>query len=44
MTAPPAIELLAVDKSFGDVHAVRGVSLRVEAGTITGIVGENGAG
>ncbi|MBS0221253.1 MAG: ABC transporter ATP-binding protein [Proteobacteria bacterium] len=44
MTAPPAIELLAVDKSFGDIHAVRGVSLRVEAGTITGIVGENGAG
>lgn len=44
MTAPPAIELLAVHKSFGDVHAVRGVSLRVEPGTITGIVGENGAG
>jgi ABC-type uncharacterized transport system ATPase subunit len=44
MTAPPAIELLAIDKSFGSVHAVRGVSLRIETATITGIVGENGAG
>ncbi|HEY6980201.1 ABC transporter ATP-binding protein [Reyranella sp.] len=44
MTAPPAIELSAIDKSFGGVHAVRGVSLRVESGTITGIIGENGAG
>jgi simple sugar transport system ATP-binding protein len=44
MDAAPAIELLGIDKSFGDVHAVRGVSLRVEKGAITGIVGENGAG
>ncbi|WIM10417.1 ABC transporter ATP-binding protein [Enhydrobacter sp.] len=43
-TAPPAIEFLAIDKSFGSVQAVRGVSLRLEAGTITGIIGENGAG
>ncbi|MDP1837712.1 MAG: ATP-binding cassette domain-containing protein, partial [Reyranella sp.] len=42
--AAAAIELRGIDKSFGVVHAVRGVSLRIEAGTITGIVGENGAG
>jgi ABC-type uncharacterized transport system ATPase subunit len=41
---PPAIELLAIDKSFGGVHAVRGVSLKIRKGAITGIVGENGAG
>ena len=39
-----AIELKAIDKSFGSVHAVRGVSMRIEAGRVTGIVGENGAG
>jgi general nucleoside transport system ATP-binding protein len=42
--AAAAIELRGIDKSFGAVHAVRGVSLRIEPGTITGIVGENGAG
>jgi simple sugar transport system ATP-binding protein len=40
----PAIELAGIQKSFGNVHAVRGVSLRIEKGAITGIVGENGAG
>jgi len=40
----PAIELIDICKSFGTVRANRGVSLRVEAGTIHGIVGENGAG
>ena len=39
-----AIELRGIDKSFGSVHAVRGVSLAIEKGAITGIVGENGAG
>ena len=39
-----AIELRAIDKSFGSVHAVRGVSMRIDSGRITGIVGENGAG
>src|SRR5258708_13064867 len=39
-----AIELQGIQKSFGTVHAVRGVSLRIEKGAITGIVGENGAG
>ncbi len=40
----PAIELSGIHKSFGSVHAVRGVSLRIDKGAITGIVGENGAG
>ncbi|MBS0524688.1 MAG: ABC transporter ATP-binding protein [Proteobacteria bacterium] len=42
MTA--AIELERIDKSFGSVHAVRDVSLAIEKGAITGIIGENGAG
>ncbi len=40
----PAIALEGIDKSFGSVHAVRGVSLSIEKGAITGIIGENGAG
>ena len=41
---PPAIDLIGIDKSFGPVHANRAVSLRVDKGTIHGIIGENGAG
>ena len=39
--------LLAVDnlqKSFGGVHAVRGVSFALEAGEILAVIGPNGAG
>ena len=43
-SAPPALELRGVHKWFGPVHANDGVSLAVPAGTIHGIVGENGAG
>jgi ABC-type uncharacterized transport system ATPase subunit len=39
-----AIELRGIEKAFGGVRAVRGVSLSIEKGAITGIVGENGAG
>jgi simple sugar transport system ATP-binding protein len=42
--APPAIELIGIDKSFGPVHANANVNLTVERGIIHGIVGENGAG
>jgi simple sugar transport system ATP-binding protein len=42
--APPAIELIGVDKSFGAVRANKNVNLSVERGVIHGIVGENGAG
>ena len=41
---PPAIELLGIDKRFGAVHANRSIDLRVDKGSIHGIVGENGAG
>ncbi len=43
--APPAaVELRALSKRFGGVLANADVHLRVAAGTIHGIVGENGAG
>jgi ABC-type sugar transport system ATPase subunit len=38
------VELLDIRKSFGGVHALRGVSFRAEAGEVTALVGENGAG
>jgi simple sugar transport system ATP-binding protein len=41
---PLAIELIGIDKRFGAVHANRNINLKVEKGTIHGIVGENGAG
>lgn len=40
----PAIELRGISKAFGPVQANRDISIRVERGTIHGIVGENGAG
>ncbi|WP_349592031.1 ABC transporter ATP-binding protein [Thalassospira sp. NFXS8] len=43
-TVPPAIELRGIDKRFGAVHANNSIDLKVEKGTIHGIVGENGAG
>ncbi|MDP2698037.1 ABC transporter ATP-binding protein [Thalassospira sp.] len=43
-TVPPAIELRGIDKRFGAVHANKSIDLRIEKGTIHGIVGENGAG
>ena len=39
-----AIQLIAINKRFGAVHANKDVNLDVERGTIHGIVGENGAG
>lgn len=41
---PPAVEVIDVQCSFGKVKAVDGVSLRVDSGTVVGIVGPNGAG
>jgi len=43
-SAPPALELRGIEKSFGPVHANRGVSIVIPRGSIAGIVGENGAG
>jgi ABC-2 type transport system ATP-binding protein len=39
-----AIELSGLSKSFGDVHAVRGIDLAVRPGEIVAFLGPNGAG
>ena len=39
-----AIEVSGLNKSFGDKHVVRDVSIQVEAGRICGFLGPNGAG
>ncbi|MFA4929597.1 MAG: ATP-binding cassette domain-containing protein, partial [Patulibacter sp.] len=41
---PPLVELREVHKRFAGVHALRGISMRIEAGSVHGLVGENGAG
>ena len=41
---PPAIELRNVSKTFGNVEANKNISMKIEKGSIHGIVGENGAG
>ena len=40
----PVIDADALEKRYGDVHAVRGVSFSVWAGTCVGLLGPNGAG
>jgi len=40
----PAIEIDRLQKSYGQVHAVKGISMRVERGEIFGFLGPNGAG
>ena len=42
--ADAAIELVGINKSFGAVHANKDIDLKIEKGTIHGIIGENGAG
>jgi ABC-2 type transport system ATP-binding protein len=42
--APPAIEVEGLQKSFGEVAAVRGISFVVEPGEVFGFLGPNGAG
>jgi D-xylose transport system ATP-binding protein len=47
MSTTPAtatLELRGVVKSFGQVHALRGVDLEVRAGEVMALVGDNGAG
>ena len=40
----PAILVEGLTKSFGDVHALRGIDLVVPRGTVLGVLGPNGAG
>jgi ABC-2 type transport system ATP-binding protein len=44
MNAQPVINTAGLHKSYGDVHALRGVDLRVQSGEIFGFLGPNGAG
>ena len=39
-----AVEAISLTKAFGDFFAVRGISFRVEEGSIFGLLGPNGAG
>ena len=38
------IEVAALSRRFGDVHAVRGISFNVARGEVLGVLGPNGAG
>ena len=42
--ADPIIRTEQLTKSFGEVQALKGVDLEVEAGTVFGLLGPNGAG
>jgi simple sugar transport system ATP-binding protein len=42
--APPLLQLDNVGKSYGNVHALRGVTLNVRQGEVTCVLGDNGAG
>jgi ABC-2 type transport system ATP-binding protein len=44
VTAEPAISVRGVQKTFGDLHVLRGVDLDVAAGSISALLGSNGAG
>lgn len=41
---PPILEVSNVSKHFGGVHALRGVSLTLNAGEVLALAGDNGAG
>jgi ABC-2 type transport system ATP-binding protein len=43
-SAPPAIEVAELEKSYGTTQAVGGISLVVAAGEVFGLLGPNGAG
>jgi ABC-2 type transport system ATP-binding protein len=43
-TTPDAVRVAGLRKSYGSVHAVRGISFSVQAGEIVALLGPNGAG
>jgi ABC-2 type transport system ATP-binding protein len=43
-SATPAIEVAELQKHYGDVRAVDGLTLTVAAGEVFGLLGPNGAG
>ncbi len=40
----PLVEMIGIEKHFGGIHAVNGVSLNIHAGEVVGVLGHNGAG
>ncbi len=44
VSSGPAILVEGLTKSFGEVHALRGIDLSVPRGTVLGVLGPNGAG
>src|ERR1700709_2170016 len=42
--APTLVEVEGLSKSYGGVHAVRGVTFALKAGEILALIGPNGAG
>ncbi len=38
------VEMVDVGKTYGAIRALRGINLRVNAGEVTGVLGDNGAG
>ncbi|MFF1572240.1 ABC transporter ATP-binding protein [Leifsonia sp. NPDC058292] len=44
MTTEPAIRVQGIQKSFKDLHVLRGVDFEVQAGSIFALLGSNGAG
>jgi simple sugar transport system ATP-binding protein len=44
IAAPAALELLDIRKTFDDIVALDGVTLRLAPGSVHGVLGENGAG
>jgi len=40
----PLLALKSIEKWFGEVHALRGVTLEVNRGEVVGLIGDNGAG
>ncbi|MBV8069639.1 MAG: ABC transporter ATP-binding protein [Acidobacteriaceae bacterium] len=44
MTAPPALSVRNLHKSYGDFEAVRGIDLEVASAEVFGLLGPNGAG
>ena len=44
MPDAPAILVEGLEKSFGSVHALRGIDFAVPRGTVLGVLGPNGAG
>ncbi len=44
MSEPPAVVVSDLQKSYGPLHAVRGIDLQIQTGEVFGLLGPNGAG